>query len=151
MTTSFRDRTFDERFKQMGDAAEGAFEEWATSTNLKYERFGFERPDFNMARLSPFMRYAPDFVTATNLVEVQGCGRDGTFKFKVEKIDALEEWNTHHPVELFLFDQAQKRNFLIDLSAVVTLTEGPAVTTGMFDGTKPWIGLVADELAEWQL
>jgi len=89
----------------MGDAAEGIFEEVAPLG--AYVRFGFNRPPFKMGRMSSFLRHTPDYATGTgHLVEVMGVGRDGVVKFKLDKYEALKQWNRDDDVVLFIWNSA---------------------------------------------
>jgi hypothetical protein len=110
---SFKDQTFQRRFAAMGDEAEGVFEAvWGDS----WVRFGLNRPAISMAKLPPMIRYTPDYLTSFELVEVQGAGKDQTFKLKVEKHAALLLWSHFLPVRIFVWDTTNKRycSFLID-------------------------------------
>lgn len=108
---SFKDRSFESRFAAMGDEAEGVFEKaWAGG----WARFGLNRPPIGMKRLSPFVRYKPDYITTHYLVEVQGFGKDQTIKVKLEKAQALDEWHRHHAVQIFLWDTTNREYGLAD-------------------------------------
>jgi hypothetical protein len=98
---SFKDKPFSERFEKLGDEAEGIFEQVYPNN---FVRFGLDRPNINLARVPPFVRYTPDYLTAKGLVEVQGFGRDQMFKVKHDKLDALSEWSEQCRVDFFLWD-----------------------------------------------
>ena len=133
MTDTFRDRPFHERFQAMGDQAEAVFEEWATNVaNRGFERYGLDRPAVSMARLPRFICYTPDYLMSSKLVEVQGCGRDQTFKFKHDKLEVLGEWSQIHPVELFVFDSTNNRSFLAPLEDVMAAAVADEFESGTF-------------------
>lgn len=100
---TFKDETWDERFKSMGDQAEGEFE----TRHQNWARFGFNRPDIDMSKNSAVLNSAPDYVYGPNgrnvMVEVQGCGKDQLFKFKDDKLVALKQWKTFTGMDVFLW------------------------------------------------
>ena len=104
----------------MGDEAERKFEELAEDNS--FVRFGFNRPPFRMTNLSSFIRHTPDYVTkAGHLVECMGMGRDGVLKLKLEKYEALMEWNAKQPVLLFVWNSAEEISVAIDWDALKSL------------------------------
>lgn len=116
MGDRFRDKPWDERFKSMGDQAEGEFERQHTG----WARFGFNRPDLNMSANSAVINYAPDYVFGMGpnvLVEVQGCGADQWFKFKDDKLQALKRWQTFSEMKTYfwLWDAHNERAFWISI------------------------------------
>jgi hypothetical protein len=144
------------RYKTLGDPAENRFREWAAQDELSYHRYGLDRPPLDLSRVPAFVRYTPDFLTSRCLIEVQGCGRDSTFKFKHDKLSALEEWYSQFPVKLFLWNKTSDQIWLVDVMKdlypiVSTETSGlgwPTLwrTDGMFDGNKPYAGVHCGEL-----
>lgn len=90
----------------MGDEAEGVFE---GTYPEGFVRFGLNRPPIRLASVPPFIRYTPDYLTSKGLVEVQGLGRDQTFKLKVDKLAALYQWAEHFRVDVFVWDSAKRR------------------------------------------
>jgi len=119
---SFKDKAFDDRLAAggMGDEAEGVFERvfpkgWA--------RYGLNRPPIQMAKVPARLRYTPDYITTNSLVEVQGFGKDQTFKLKIDKWQSLHWWNSVHPVDLFVWDTTNKRWCILSLSTIDTLVE----------------------------
>lgn len=100
---SFRDRPFSERFEKLGDEAESIFESVYSHGFVKY---GLSRPPINLATVPEFIRYTPDYLTSKGLVEVQGFGRDQTFKLKEDKYGALCDWHywAEVRVDLFVWD-----------------------------------------------
>lgn len=98
---SFKDRAFTERLLTLGDEAEGIFESVYSHGFVKY---GLSRPPINLATVPPFVRYTPDYLTSKGLVEVQGFGKDRTFKIKHDKLEALIEWHEWFRVDLFVWD-----------------------------------------------
>lgn len=133
MGEGFKDRSWDERFKRMGDEAEGVFEAVYPEG---WVRFGLERPPIRMDYLPDKMRYTPDYLTSKGLVEVQGLGRDRRFKMKHSKLAALQDWHEDFRVDLFVWDRTAERFGFVrlpDLEAVLEergkvdhFPEGPA-------------------------
>ncbi len=119
---SFRDKSFEDRLAAggMGDEAEGVFERvypkgWA--------RYGLCRPPIQMHKIPARLRYTPDYITSGTLVEVQGFGRDQTFKLKIDKWQALHFWNSVMLVQLFVWDTTNKRWCIIPLLEIDKLVE----------------------------
>lgn len=141
--TEFRNQGWATREQTLGDPAETAFELWAGRNNLANVRYGLCRPPINMSSLPPFLRYTPDYLSDVGLIEVQGCGRDGTFKFKHEKLEALDMWGVIHPVSLWLWNQPLNESVLVPLIKVhaIAVSEDGWRTDGIFDGKKPYTGI----------
>jgi len=93
--SQFADQSFNKRLNNMGDLAEGVFEEWC-GTN--FARYGLNRPPIAMWKLPAKIRYTPDYITSDYLVEVQGFGRKQVVHMKLDKWDALLWWvvEPHH-------------------------------------------------------
>mgnify|MGYP000535289841 CR=1 FL=1 len=145
----FKDKTWDQRVRTLGDPAEQAFELWADKNGLGYSRFGFNRPPFSMAALSTKLKHAPDYVTADGLYEIQGCGRDGLFKFKHAKLGALREWCEDDDVWLWLWNQTLDQCVTCHIDVIHRMCwvydEGYR-EDGIFDGTKPYSQISWDQL-----
>jgi hypothetical protein len=103
---SFRDRSFNQRLTQMGDAAEGVFED---TYPQGFTRFGLNRPPIRLSTVPEFIRFTPDYLTSKGLVEVQGFGRDQTVKMKLNKWKSMWEWHEIFRVDLFLWDSKNRR------------------------------------------
>jgi len=148
VTETFSAREWKERERTLGDPAENAFEAWCKRRSHKYATYGLRRPDLDLSYVPPFVRYTPDFLTQFGLVEVQGCGRDETFKFKHEKLDALVDWHrnckSQHGFHLYLWlwNQTLDESVLVAFDRLVALCvdeEGMQWRTdGVFDKTKPF-------------
>jgi len=116
--SQFADQSFSKRLNNMGDLAEGVFEEWC-GTN--FARYGLNRPPIAMWKLPAKIRYTPDYITSDYLVEVQGFGRKQVVHMKLDKWDALLWWlhDSHKNRELMfpikklrpLVDKAEVRKF----------------------------------------
>lgn len=100
--TAYHKRDFASRFAQMGDAAEGIYDE----LNPRHHKLGLNRPPFSMAQMDPMLRYLPDRMEREAFVEVMGIGRDKTLKLKIEKIAALLMWQVIADVDLFVSSSA---------------------------------------------
>lgn len=95
----------------MGDEAEQKFEE---VYEQGYVRYGLCRPPIQMHKLAPFVRYTPDYLTSTSLVEVQGVGRDRKLKIKKEKAKALSEWEETFPLRFFIWDSFLNQHTMVE-------------------------------------
>ena len=104
--SQFKDQSFNQRFGTMGDIAEAAYESWADAKDIRWDRFGHNRPRSNMFKWPAFIRYTPDYITHDRLVEVKGCGRDGILKVKQENIEALREWGVWMPVWMYAWNSS---------------------------------------------
>ena len=144
----FRNQTWNQRMTQMGDQAEGAFEQWATYANLGYARYGLNRPPLQVHKLPPFIRYTPDYLMTKQLVEVQGFGRDQKFKLKDEKLGALLEWGHIHYVQLFAHDSTNNRNFMVPLDNINEAIHMDAIPQGAFPEGKMYHEFSADLLGD---
>lgn len=134
----------------MGDEAEGVFE---ATYPQGFVKFGLSRPPVNLARVPPFVRYTPDYLTAKGLVEVQGFGRDQTFKLKDDKLVALKEWNaaTAWRVDVFVWDSKNKRYGWIRLPELIGQVQAGGAKLEIFPEGKAYWAIPAAELrvAEW--
>lgn len=142
--TAFHERPFFMRFAELGDEAEGVFEQvWPGA----WERYGLNRPKLNMAKLTPFVRCTPDYITHEALVEVMGVGRDHTFKLKREKYEALQDWEiaAKTPVWIFLFDSHKQRWSCDHLEHVVSNCIAFGTPKTFHDG-PPYVAL---DLKHW--
>jgi hypothetical protein len=106
----FSDAKWEQRMIVMGDEAEGKFEE---VYDKGFTRYGLRRPPIRVDWLPAFVRYTPDYLTSTELVEVMGVGADQTLKLKDEKKGALDDWNCFMDTTLFLWDSHRKRHCFI--------------------------------------
>lgn len=104
--SSFADKSFEERLLTMGDIAQTAFEKYATENDVRFAKYGFDRPPFTRFwRLPTFVRATPDYVCEAKthfFVEVKGA-RGRYLKIKHESMDALEPWNAYMTVWFFVF------------------------------------------------
>lgn len=112
---SFHLQSFDQRFKSMGDEAEGIFETVAPLGAIA--RFGWNRPP-SMHGMSDFIRMAPDYYAGGKLVEVMGMGKDDVLKLKVEKYEGLKAWNVYQPIVLFVWSSYRQMWALLDWEGV---------------------------------
>lgn len=139
---TYRTEKWEKRIETLGDPAENAFLEWAENTWFPVVRYGLNRPPLEMRLIPTKIRYTPDYLSNFGLIEVQGCGRDGLFKFKHEKLEALQSWSNDCPVSLWLYDQPADRGHMVMLDHVVNMclnVDGTGFRKdGMFDGYKPY-------------
>lgn len=146
MLVSYKDETWNQRFQRLGDQAEQAFEEYASTNNISYIRWGLDRPKLNVKKLPERIRYTPDYLCEEYYVECIGLGRDQTAKLAIYKWNCLQWHNTTHPVMLFIWDSYKKRGKLVPLSDVNVLIDKGLVTLGSFPEEKAYWGLPAAEL-----
>jgi hypothetical protein len=144
----FHQQSFAARIGTMGDVAETAFEQvWP----YKVVRFGLNRPEISMAKLPEFIRYVPDYLSATQLIEVQGFGREQIVKLKIDKWHALKMWNLHHPTILFLYDSKKKRWAEISVDDLtVYLRQNDVAIDSFHDGNQFYSIPAADLPVEWR-
>jgi len=128
----------------MGDTAETKYEEISDTLGIKYVRYGLSRPPFKVITLPRFIRYTPDYLQADTLVEVQGIGRDGTLKLKVDKHAALLAWHDMVlPVHMWVWDSHRSKY------ATVPLVDLPIDTVKTFDDGKTFYAIPRAALAPW--
>lgn len=132
---SFKDRRWESRFEAMGDQAEAKFEEVC---DRGFVRYGLNRPPIRMSMLPEFVRYTPDYLTSKCFVEVQGFGRDQTFKLKVDKYQALVAWSAFHPVEIFIYDSYNDRSIQLTLDDVYQLWQDYGSGGSFPEGKQYW-------------
>ena len=121
---TFKDQNWSERVAVLGDPAESAFMEHARNTGLSFVKFGLDRPPIDLRRIPGFVRYTPDFLTPKGLIEVQGCGRDQTFKFKHDKLTALRQWQRHAHVNVWLWNEPLDDWRMLPVPKLWTLCQG---------------------------
>lgn len=111
---NYRDRHFGQRFSEMGDTAEGAFEEIMPFG--KPYRYGWNRNADH--RLMPdFVSYTPDYYTGRGaLVEVMGCSGAQVRAVKVEKWEAMRKWSAVYdgPLLYFFWNSGKSQWTLIE-------------------------------------
>lgn len=140
--SAYHDQSWGTRYATLGDAAEAIFEDVAPLG--AYARFGWNRPNVNMKKMSDFLRHAPDYYTQPGiLVEVMGCGADGIFKVKTDKWDALKQWHKHNEVALFVWNSGEHEWALIRWAGLVALiAKARKHVTEFSDGNRyyplPW-------------
>lgn len=128
----------------MGDTAETKFEETHDSLGIKYVRYGLNRPPFKVITLPRFIRYAPDYLMADRLVEVQGIGRSAELRLKVDKYAALMAWNDMVlNVDLWVWDSHRIRYSQTPLVDIAT------TNVGTFDDGKTFYRIPRADLGPW--
>ena len=119
--SQFANQSFNKRLGNMGDLAEGVFEEWC-GTN--FVRFGLNRPPIAMWKLPARIRYTPDYLTSDYLIEVQGFGRKQIVHMKLDKWQALLWWDRNvMPVRLFLHDSHHDRQLMFPIKVLRPLVD----------------------------
>lgn len=119
----FKDKPFQERWKQMGDQAEKAYLRTYNGAHHKHDKFGWDRTDLDTSRMSPKLRYMPDFMTVSTggaawLTECVGFGKDQLLKFKVEKLEALQEWDKDCRTFVFIYDSSRDYHAMTRVDAL---------------------------------
>lgn len=148
----FRDLSWVERWKTLGDPAEQAFVAVAPTTPLgAAERYGIGRPEIPTWNLPDFVRGSPDMFTESGcLVECVGLGLDGVLKLKTAKLSVLAEWATKAPLWVFVFNSHSREWLLIEFPELEALCDQIAASMEKlptFDSVKeyvptPWNALV---------
>lgn len=122
----------------MGDIAETEFER---RYNGPFERFGWNRPNLQFSLLPEQLRFAPDYLTDGNFVEVQGVGQDQTLKLKRNKLRALDWWNLILPVHLWVWNAVTQQPTEFNLSAIDALLGSEAATWKTFPEGTPYLAI----------
>lgn len=105
----------------MGDEAEAVFAAVAP-LGSGYDRLGWDRPSVSMKNMSVELRHLPDFYSSSGYcVECGGLGRDGVYKLKVSKYEALKFWNRMQAVVLFVWNSHTKQWALVPWAALKRL------------------------------
>jgi len=138
--TSFKDRSFSQRFGAMGDEAEGKFEERHEG---KFVRYGLNRPPISMAMLPPMLRYTPDYLTSHGLIEVQGVGKDRKLKLKIDKALSLQQWHQTFKLTFFVWDSTKLDSIYIPWDELYPVL--PKMPIEMFPEGKPYWSIDIDE------
>lgn len=141
---TFKDQTWNSRLKTMGDIAESAFEKLYKG---RWARFGLLRPPLNVGQLPPAIRFAPDYVTQDNFIEVQGVGSDQTLKLKYNKLKALEFWQQLMPVHLWVWNTQTQEPVEFLLADVDDLLGSGAIEIRTFPEGTPYFALPVSEVA----
>lgn len=145
--TQFNQQTWADRFKKLGDEAEGVFENVWNRMGEPFERYGLLRPSFDMRRLGLAARYTPDYMDADGLIEVQGFGKDRIFKFKEEKLEALNTWDEFITnVRIFMWDSVTRRWAVTILAPWLDWGNYPANVSGTYPEGKNWVGWTPDNM-----
>ena len=141
--TAFHQRSWTQREKALGDEAESVFEAVQTKG---FARYGINRPPVQVHKLHLMVRYTPDYMRSTELVEVMGAGRDQVLKH--EKLSALQMWDALiMPTHLFVWDSHQRRH---GECRIGDLPIG-GVPVGKFPEGKAFYGIPLGDLpVEWR-
>tara|TARA_Y100001956_G_scaffold41448_2_gene40614 strand:- start:10004 stop:10471 length:468 start_codon:yes stop_codon:yes gene_type:complete len=139
MAPEFHKRSYEERYKDMGEEAEGEFEK----RERNWERFGFDRPDgFELYQIPLTFAATPDYIQVSNsgfprLVEVMGMGYDEKWKVKFNKIRALQWWDTSE-LDVWFWIWSRSRQTYADLSykELMKIINTEDVPVGNFDNDK---------------
>jgi len=142
----------------MGDEAEYVFETVAPLG--RWQRFGHDRTQLYMGKMSSARKHKPDYETAEALVEVVGMGRDGVLKLRTTKWHALRAWNNHiDPCYLFVWNRSVSMWALVSYEATKRLVNqarrGPGVQSFDVDNNTyfpiewEWIEKIAEQVGEY--
>lgn len=64
--------------------------------------------------MSDTLKHLPDYYAGDGyLVEVVGCGRDRTLKFRTTKVNALQVWHAIQPVYIFVYHSTTRTWVLV--------------------------------------
>lgn len=166
--SGFNERSFAQRFKQMGDESEAIFERWTAKHDVSFVRLGLNRPPFAFFHNLPVqVRYLPDYIIedtnrtirdsngpllyAHAFVEVKGVGKDQLVKMKSDMllINKELEKNFKRQVIYFFWDKLHKRvSFAHTNRDIMQLIEDFNVPEKKFhEGTRYYA--VPTSLLEW--
>lgn len=136
---TFHQQHFSTRFGEMGDASERQFE----SLYPSHHRFGLNRPNMHVPSIPLMLRYAPDYMVQSGLVECMGIGRDSTLKLKLDKLSSLHRWTLVAPVSLFVWDSHRSRFWIEPLELWDRCLHEFGTVDVFSDNNKPYIRLKA--------
>lgn len=147
---AFRNQSWGSRFQQMGDQAEGQFEDWMTTVvKAGYVRFGLDRPPIAVHMLPLKLRYTPDFLTSKRLYEVKGFGRDRIAKVKVENEQALWEWDCDMPTRIWFYNSHDHKAWTLDVKGAALDGAWNACQVASFPEGKDYYEVTYGWLDEW--
>jgi hypothetical protein len=104
---SYRDGSWQQRVTVLGDPGEKAFERWADSAGLRWERMGWNRPAPSLKKWPAALRSMPDYAVHDRVIEVVGHGQDGTLKLREPKVTSLDRWAEFlegFPLHVWVYD-----------------------------------------------
>ena len=134
---SYHEQSFSARFGSMGDASEQMFERLYP----QHHRFGLNRPNMHVPSIPLMLRYAPDYMVVSGLVECMGIGRDATLKLKLDKLSALQRWELIAEVSLFVWDSHRSRYWIAPLADWQRACVEHGEVAEFNDNNKPYIRL----------
>lgn len=102
---SYKDGDWSSRYGSLGNQAEAVFE----SVFPRHYRFGLNKPDIAVGKLTLPARSAPDYGDYEGLCEVVGFGRDQIMKLRIEKVLGLAQWSATFNVDVFAYDSRNER------------------------------------------
>lgn len=135
--SAFHERSWASRFGAMGDEAEGVFE---AVYGKGFVRWGLQRPDIQVGNLPVVIRCAPDYLTSSEFVEVQGFGSRQVIRIKDEKLQACQYHAEKWPVSFFFWDSHKSRYCYATLVSVI---EAALISKReMYADSGKWVSLV---------
>lgn len=109
---SFASQGFGQRFGRMGDEAEDVFEDEAPLG--QFSRFGWNR-NANFRNMPKFIATTPDYYCSIGyLVEVMGCSGQWFNAMKLDKWEAMKEWNAKCDLAFFIWNTKERTWALVD-------------------------------------
>jgi|TARA_B100000586_G_C20059245_1_gene405520 hypothetical protein len=150
----FHKLPYEERYKSMGEEAEGEFER----RERNWERFGFNRPDgFELYQIPKTFQNTPDYMQVHNrgfprLVEVMGIGSDETLKIKLNKITALQWWDASE-LDVWLWVWSSVRQTFADLKfgELMDIINREELPVGKFDNDTKLFFAIDSSLLHWNI
>jgi len=134
----YNKQSFDARAGYLGDTAEAAFDR----VYPKHHKLGLNRPPFTMRDMDAVLRYTPDRMLRTGMVEVMAIGHDNTLKIKHEKIAALKAWEKLATTDLFVYHKPKNVYWQAPISEWVQLLKKHGQDEAFSDG-KTYVALKA--------
>jgi len=150
----FHELSWDERKKKLGRTSELAFEAYATSRGILWERFGMDQESSLKYFLIPAeIRLRPDYLCQlsgeTFFVEVKSVDRHGVTRIKPEAFDVAEFWSKWLPVKLFLFDVVRQRCTMPTMDYMQKLIQREQIETARFKSDGNIFYPVPADLLKW--
>lgn len=104
-----------------GDTAEEKVRQFMESIDRPVQDFGPKHVPTERAQAMSWpakIRHMPDFLGWGKFIEAQGCWNDSVI-FKVDKLEALAEWDTEMPVWFAIYIQATDEVIVCPFNTVV--------------------------------
>jgi hypothetical protein len=121
MQLGFSQQNWKERKAYLGHTSENAFEVFCKKEGITFEHFGFKSESLLDYKTIPvYVRTRPDYICQKEnenfFVEVNGVGKDGIIKIKIDAVVGIPFWEMLLPVKIFIYDSTRKKYSLFPFS-----------------------------------